>query len=50
MMADEEFERRLEALERDGLGTSLSGRQIVVFVGTCFVLPALIAFLGRGLL
>lgn len=49
-MADEEFGRRLEALERDGLGSALSGRQIAVFVGTCFVLPAVIALLGRGLM
>lgn len=49
-MADEEFERRIQALERDGLGQSLSGGQIAAFVGTCFVLPILIAILGRGLL
>lgn len=46
---DNELERRLEALEKEGLGESLTRGQIGVFAMTCFVLPIVIAILGRGL-
>ena len=47
---DTELERRLDALEKGGLGKSLTRGQIVAFALTCIVLPAIVAILGRGLL
>lgn len=47
---DTELERRLDALEKEGLGKSLTRGQIVTFALTCLALPAIVAVLGRGLL
>ena len=46
---DNEYERRLEALESRGLGEPLTRTQIITFAFTCIVLPAVVAILGRGL-
>lgn len=45
-----ELEQRIDALEQQGLGESLTRKQIIIFVATCIVLPAVVAVLGRGLL
>ena len=47
---DTEHEQRLAALEKSGLGKSLTGKQIIIFTATCFILPIIVGVLGRGLL